>query len=152
MLVTIFCTPIIVVCPVLLYLMCPSKSKFTYRDLAFSCRNAVCPPQPYVVISICLTYVYSHLNKFTPWEWQVRAWSTTILSARMSTLKRLCSFPNSNHTPISPSYTLQPPQFCLHWHPTHDHPLKLAGKPFIITYWHGIPWKLSSNLPPFNPL
>ena len=49
---------------------------FTYHGLVFSRRNVVCPPQPHVVISICLTYVYSYLNKFAPWKWQVRRWST----------------------------------------------------------------------------
>jgi hypothetical protein len=49
---------------------------FTYHGLVFSRRNVVCPPQPYVVISTCLTYVYSYLNKFAPWKWQVRRWPT----------------------------------------------------------------------------
>ena len=49
---------------------------FTYHDLSFSRRTVVCPPQPHVVISICLTYIYSYLDKFAPWKWQVRRWST----------------------------------------------------------------------------
>ena len=78
--------------------------------------------------------------------------SIRTLGATMSTLKISRSLPNSNHTPILPSYTLQPPQFCLHWHPTHDHPLKLAGETL---YHHLLAWypmKIVSKPCTFQPV
>ena len=82
---------------------------FTYPDLAFSRRNFVCPPQPHVVISICLTYVYSYLNKFAPWKWQVRRWSTAGFRSVIG-LPYPASFPSSHHPFINSSPPLLPPR------------------------------------------
>ena len=107
---------------------------FTYPDLAFSRRNVVCPPQPHVVISICLTYVYSYLNKFAPWKWQVRRWSTAGFRSVIG-LPYPASFPfltSPMHQFFAPSPPTPPA--CPWSHPTHDWLPKLAGETLPHTF------------------
>ena len=82
---------------------------FTYPNLAFSRRNVLCPPQPHVLISICLTYVHSYLNMFAPWKWQVRRRSTAGFRSIIG-LPHPASFHSSHHPCINSPPPLLPPR------------------------------------------